>query len=155
MKRFRFSLQTLLDIRERRENEIRNELSKVVAQQNRERTVQAGLRDDLSRYEERYRERMRQGTLRADEALTWHRFTDRTARAIEAAEERILALEPQAREIRGRLMEAMKKRKVVEKLKDRRYEEYLYEVNREMNNENDDMNQKIYARKLSGEAFGD
>ena len=36
----------------------------------------------------------------------------------------------------------------VEKLKDRKYEEFEYEYNREQAKENDDMNQKLYHRKI-------
>ena len=42
------------------------------------------------------------------------------------------------------LMEASKERKVVERLKERKKEEYMYEVNKEIANENDDIFRDSY-----------
>ena len=53
MKKFQFRLQKLLDIREARENEIKNELMKVLAQQNKERVFQDKLRNKIQYYESR------------------------------------------------------------------------------------------------------
>ena len=44
MKKFKFKLQTLLDIREAREREIQYELARIISLQNREREKQADLR---------------------------------------------------------------------------------------------------------------
>ena len=44
-------------------------------------------------------------------------------------------------------------KKVVEKLKERKMKEHLYEVNREIAKENDDINQKIFLQKRLEEAL--
>lgn len=148
MKKFRFSLQRLLDIREAKETQIKNELMKVLSLQNRERILQDELRNKISRYENLYSERIKKGHFSAEEAMTLMRFTDVSRNAIVESQRRIEDLQPEVDRIRERLVAASRDKKVVEKLKDRKFEEFEYEFNREQAKENDDMNQKLYHRKL-------
>ncbi len=148
MKKFQFRLQRLLDIREARENEIKNELMKVLALQNKERVLQEELRTKINRYESNYGEMIKKGGFRAEDALAILRFADVSRRAIDEAEKRIEKLEPEAQTIRERLVIASRDKKIVEKLKERKFEEFNYELNKEIAKENDDMNQKIYHKKL-------
>lgn len=153
MKRFTFRLQTLLDIRKAREREIQFELARIVSIQNRERARQEELRRRIEEQKALFGEKMKRGAYTPAEAILFQRFVDVSIRAIEAAEETIQSMEPQIREVRERLVEASRGRKVVEKLKERRLKEYQYEVNRELNKEIDEMNQKIFAAKIK-EAAG-
>jgi len=148
MKKFQFRLQKLLDIREARENEIKNELMKVLALQNKERVFQDELRNKIQHYESGYRDMQKKGIFAPEDALAVLRFADVSRRAINEAERRIEKLEPEAQKIRERLVVASRDKKIVEKLKERKIEEYNYELNKEIAKENDDMNQKIYHKKL-------
>lgn len=148
MKKFRFTLQKLLDIREARETEVKNELMKVLSLQNRERILQDELRNKISRYEVQYSERIKKGHFSADEVMSMMRYADVARKAIIEAERRIEALQPEVDRIRERLVIASREKKIVEKLKERKYEEFEYEFNKEMAKENDDMNQKLYHKKL-------
>ena len=148
MKKFKFSLQKLLDIREAKETEIKNELMKVLGIQNRERMLQEELRGKITKYESEYNEKIKKGTLSPDEVMSIMRFVDAARKAIVAAQSRIDAIQPVVDEIRARLVIASREKKIVEKLKERKFEEYMYEFNRAVAKENDDMNQKLYQRKL-------
>jgi flagellar FliJ protein len=148
MKKFQFRLQKLLDIREARENEIKNELMKVLALQNKERVFQDELSNKIQLYESGYRDMQKRGAFKPEDALAVMRFADISRRAINEAERRIEKLEPEAQKIRERLIVASRDKKIVEKLKERKFEEYNYELNKEIAKENDDMNQKIYHKKL-------
>jgi flagellar FliJ protein len=147
MKKFKFKLQTLLDIREAREREIQYELARIVSLQNREREKQAELRRRIEEQKSLFGDRLKRGAFSSGEAILFERFVDVSLRAIDTAEERIKAMEPQIQEVRSRLVEASRARKVVEKLRDRKQAMHAYEVNRELNKENDETNQKIYAMK--------
>jgi flagellar FliJ protein len=147
MKKFKFRLQTLLQIREAREREIQYELAKIVSLQNREREKQAALRQRIEEQKSLFGAKLKKGSYSASEAILFERFVDVSLRAIGTAEERIKSMEPQIQEVRNRLVEASRSRKVVEKLKERRLSEYNYELNRELGKENDDTNQKIYAMR--------
>lgn len=155
MKKFVFNLQALLNMREAKEREIQYELSRVVGLQNLERVKQEELRVKMEAQRSRYGERLRGGIASPAEALQYQRFIDRALHAIDGAQERIQALEPQVQEIRGRLIEASREKKVVEKLRERKQEEYNYEVNRELAKESDEMNQKRYARRMAETAEED
>jgi len=148
MKKFRFTLQRLLDIREARETEIKNELMKVLGLQNKERILQDELRDKISRYEVQYSERLKKGSFSAEEIMSLMRYSDVSRKAIIESQRRIENLQPEVDRIRERLVIASRDKKIVEKLKDRKHEEYEYEYAREQAKENDDMNQKLYHRKL-------
>ena len=148
MKKFKFSLQKLLDIREAKEREIKHELMKVLGIQNRERMRQEDLRNKIIKYETEYSEKLRKGKFAPEEAMFLMRYVDISRSAIAEAQRRIDEMQPIVDEIRGRLVIASREKKIVEKLKERKLEEYMYEFNRNIAKENDDMNQKLYQRKL-------
>ena len=147
MKKFKFNLETLLNIREAREREIQYELAKIVSLQNIERAKQEELRRRIEEQKALFGDKLRKGSYSANEAILFERFVDVSIRAISTAENKIKGMEPQIREVRGRLIEASRALKVVEKLKERKKNQYNYELNREIAKENDEMNQKIYAIK--------
>jgi flagellar protein FliJ len=147
LKKFKFRLQTLLNIREAREREIQYELAKIISLQNREREKQADLRRRIEEQKVLFGDKLKKGAYSSSEAILFERFVDVSIRAIDSAEERIRGMEPQIREVRNRLIEASRERKVVEKLRDRKKAEHAYEVNKELAKENDETNMKIYAMR--------
>ncbi|PKL37333.1 MAG: flagellar export protein FliJ [Spirochaetae bacterium HGW-Spirochaetae-1] len=153
MKKFEFKLQRLLDLREARERGVQNELAILVSEQNRERLKQDDLRRNITEFGKSLREKMRKGEVVSGEAMQYGKFVSLATMAIDSAENRIQGMEPGISEVRGRLIEASKERKVVEKLREKKLEEYRYELDRETAKENDDMNQKIYLRRMVQAAF--
>ena len=147
IKKFHFSLQKLLEMREAREQEIKHELSRLLARQNAERVLQDTLRQAIHQQGAHQREKMHKGTARVDDSILFERFVTSSLRAIDAAEVKIRNMEPGIQEVRDRMVIASRERKIVEKLRERKLEEYTYLVNREVAKENDDMNQKIYGRR--------
>ncbi len=148
MKKFHFKLQKLLDMREARENEVKNELMKVLGEQNKERALQDELKQKINLYEGRYRDNLKKGKFSSDETMMLLKYVDASRRAISDAEIRIQDMEPEINRIRLKLVEASREKKVVEKLREKKIDEFNYELAREIAKENDDMNQKIYMRKL-------
>jgi flagellar protein FliJ len=151
MKKFQFRLQKLLDIREKKELDIKNELAAVISRQNLEKMKQEQLKSNIIKQEKIIHTKLRAGGYTAFEALTFERFLDISHKAIELAGKKILGMEPEIREVRGRLIEASREKKVVEKLKERKLEDYNYHLNWEIAKENDDINQKIYINKQIAE----
>lgn len=149
MKKFNFRLQKLLDIRKAREREIQNNLAELVNLQNIERIKQKEFEQRIAGGREILGRKMREMTVDYKEVMMFERFFDISGKAINLAQQKIDGMEPGIQVVRSRLAEASKERKVVEKLKDRRWGEFLYELNREETKENDDMNQKLYMRNLA------
>lgn len=149
MKKFEFKLQRLLDMRAAREKEIQNELAALVSRQNAEKAKQDELRGKVKDMGGKLREQWRRGTGSSDDALAYWRFEAQAVKAIESSNLSIAGMEPGINATRRRLADASRDKKVVEKLKERKLEEYNYEANREAAKESDDMNQKIYMRKIN------
>jgi len=110
--------------------------------------LQDELRSKIKRYESEYSEKLKKGVYSAEEAMFLMRYVDTARNAIAGAQKRIEALQPTVDEIRGRLVVASREKKIVEKLKERKFKEYMDEFNRNMAKENDDTNQKLYQRNL-------
>jgi len=151
MKKFKFPLQKLLDIRQAREDEIRNELMKILSVQNREKIIQDELLKKINHYEKQQSETIKKGVFSPDRIMLLMRYADVSRRAVEESIKRAEAMEPEIQSVRQRLIEASRERKIVEKLKERKRSEYDYEVNREIAKENDDMNQKIFIKRMAME----
>ena len=147
MKKFKFKLQRLLEMREASEKEAKNELARVLIIQNREKVKQEDLRHGIDTHSVRFREKMAAGRFTASEAMLFEKFVSRSFRAIELAGDKIAQMEPQVSARRARVIEASRERKIVEKLKERKLNVFNYEFNREIAKENDDANQKIYLKR--------
>ena len=148
MKKFIFTLQKLLELREAREREVKNELARIVSIQNRERVKQDQLRRDIQENQNRLRSGMRKGDISAEDIVLYEKYFHVSHRAIDIAGDKILSMEPEVNRIREKLVQASKDRKIVEKLRERKLEEYEYLLNRETAKENDDINQNVFNRRI-------
>jgi len=144
MKKFQFRLQTLLDIRISKEHAIKAELAMLIAKQNEEIAMQEEYRKKIKEYYNKLSKKMRDGTFSYNEALMCERFAYNAQKAIDLSKKRVEQMQPEIDRVRQKLMQASKERKVVERLKEKKYEEYMYQFNREMGKELDDLNQRIY-----------
>jgi flagellar protein FliJ len=153
MKKFRFRLQKLLDIRETQEKQIKNELAALVSLQNIERNKQTELQQKMSDRKQSLRIMMKNRAFSYNEVMMFERFKDSAHKAIDIAERKILEMEPEILRVRERLVNASKEKKVVEKLKERKFNDYTYAVNRETAKENDDTNQKIFLKKRADDMY--
>lgn len=144
MKKFQFRLQTLLDIRISKEHAIKAELAMLIAKQNEEIAMQEDYRKKIKEYYDKLSKKMRDGTFSYSEALMCERFAYNAQKAIDLSKKRVEQMQPEIDRVRQKLIQASKERKVVERLKEKKYEEYMYQFNREMGKELDDLNQRIY-----------
>ena len=148
MKKFQFKLQKLLDIREAREKEVKNELAALLNIQNAERMKQEEYRRKMAEEREKFTVKLKSGKFSYAESMMFERYVEFANKVIDAAQDRIDSMEGEIGRVRMKLVEASREKKVVERLKERQWEEYQYEVNREIAKENDDANQKLYVRKM-------
>ncbi|MBN2038653.1 MAG: flagellar export protein FliJ [Spirochaetes bacterium] len=153
MKRFQFKLQRLLDLRAAQEKAVKNELAELVHIQNIERNKQNEYRLKIAGRKDILRQKLERKTASYDDVLMHERFLDSADKAIRIAEQKIQKMEPAIQKVRERLIEASREKKIVAKLKEKKYQEYLYNINREINKENDDMNQKLYHKHLADDMY--
>ena len=153
MKKFKFKLHKLLDIREAREKQIKNELAELVNLQNIERNKQFQLQQKIAERKKILRAIMEKKMSSYNDIISYEHFTANANKAINIAETKIQQMEPAIQKVRERLVEASREKKVVEKLKEKKYNEYQYNLNREITKENDDMNQKIYHKRMADDLY--
>lgn len=70
---------------------------------------------------------------------------------IQSCQNNLLKIEEKIREIRRELLECTKELKAMEKLKDKKYEEYIGEINRIEQIQNDEFALSSFIKKLSAE----
>ena len=124
MKKFHFKLHKLLDIREAKEKQIKNELAELVNIQNIERSKQLELQQKMSERKKILKELMEKKTFSYNDVMVYEHFTANANKAINIAESKIQQMEPAIQKVRERLIEASREKKVVEKLKEKKYKEY-------------------------------
>lgn len=144
MKRFNFSLQKILDLREYEEEQAKLDLAAAIAEANR---IQAEL-------EQIAREMVRAGAVRitsdipamqANEAYKV-RLKLRKGELLEELAQAELVIE-QKREV---FAEKMRDRKVITKLREKALAEYNVETEKDEEQANDDVSNAKFARELSG-----
>lgn len=144
MKRFNFSLQKILDLREYEEEQAKLDLAAAIAEANR---IQAEL-------EQIAREMVRAGAVRitsdipamqANEAYKV-RLKLRKGELLEELAQAELVIE-QKREV---FAEKMRDRKVITKLREKALAEYNVETEKDEEQANDDVSNAKFVRELSG-----
>lgn len=146
MKKFKFRLQKLLDIKLAKEKEIQHELAAEVSKQNVLIEKQNRYRDKVASERGRFHQLMSQQTGTFNQLNYFQRYSTVAERVIESSQLEIDAMEPAINEIRKRLSEAVKERQKIEKLKERKYEAWKYHIQREEEKEYDEINMKIFTR---------
>lgn len=148
MKRFRFTLQPVLEQRERVEDEKQQTLAQKQCALDEAESELKRLNGEFRENTDKLREKHRE--IETEELrLTYAhlQFLDRCIVAqIQVVAERRLAVD----RARKDLLEASKERKVVEKLKERRKATHEVEAARVEQNELDDGNARRYARSIAG-----
>ena len=151
MRRFTFKLEALLGLRRVREKEVQTELSKLLNIQNIERLKQVNYQQQIEREHIKLSQKLTDGLYSYTEALAFERFVEFANRVIKNAQDKIESMEPEVQKVRNRLVEVSKERKVIERLKEKKWQEYRDELYREEAKENDDLNQARYVRNLISE----
>lgn len=153
MKKFKFTLQSVLNLKNSIEKQQRAELAAADARIRalEEELAAINLRHAVTR--ERFNREIREG-ISSTELLVYSTgfkvLRDKAAHQ----KRRILAAEEERRRIQLRLLETMKERKALEKLKARHLEEYREELRREDERIMDDFMSNKVTALLDGGANG-
>jgi len=147
MQRFRFRLESILDIKKRVEEEIKKELSRkngeIAIARRRHGEIIATMDSLLS--EEKLQRNSRISLLAVRASLSYHIYLKKDAG------DALLAIENLEREretIRVRLTMARKETRVLEILREKKYAQWLKEFRTEEQKFADDVSQKGYIRKM-------
>jgi flagellar protein FliJ len=145
MKRFRFKLETLLQLRIRHEDEVKLQLGK----KNREiivaRKEMAQLHDQLKELQSS--EKQRRATAGDIVQLRYSvAYRHKLKQDMLGKGRQIDKLGAQALEIRGKLVQATRDRRAIEIVKERRFREWKKEYRSREQGFSDDISQQLYIR---------
>ncbi len=144
MRRFRFSLETVLKVRRQAEEARQRELAEAKALRERCLLGLARLEGDLGGLLEE-RSRSRQGRLDLN-AEAWHEQRQRGLNAgIGRARDELKELEDAMEAARLRAVEAARERRVLEKLEENQLQDHVFKVNREEQGLLDDLAQRAVS----------
>ena len=120
---FKFNLQSLLNHRRYQEEILQKELAqsrnRLVAEQNKLRQLKEKMREYSQRLQQRQR---KSGT--ASDLILYLQYLDRLSQELKHQNRQVIAAEKDFKNRRHDLIEIMKKRKILEKLKEKRSKSY-------------------------------
>ncbi len=144
-KRFTFRFETLLKIRRQREDHhkriVAERIRQIVAAQAR----LSSLHEQIAGEETAIRDRQAPGTLDMQQIVRHRHWLGHLHRCVLDTEGSIRVLEGRLAQERAALAEAVKQRKILDKLKDRQLERHLQEEQRRETNAADDLTTVRYV----------
>jgi flagellar FliJ protein len=151
MRRFRFALQTLLEVRTREEDAVKLELGEKNRLVGRAREELAALHDRLTGLQSSElttRENAHDVVALRHAVAYRHRLKTEMLRT----GQRMQHLQHEAEQVRQRLVAATQRRRAIELIRDRRYREWRREYNAQEQKSIDDLSQQKYIRDKRAEA---
>jgi len=130
MKRFEFSLQKVMEVRQTEEKALQRHLADA---RHNLHVVQEELNALLARLEQQLerKQKMNGGTMNSARYMLLQNYIQCLQEDIDASNERIMELEKKVEEARLMLLEKTKEKKAIEKLRDNQFEEYRREAKKE------------------------
>ncbi len=147
MARFRYRMQSILDIKIKLETQARQEFAQAKLILDKEEEKLLLLQELLHRYEEEA-SGLLHGKLDVQEIRTNKEAIMHTQVSIEEQTERVEEARDKMEEARERLKDVMQERKVHETLKDKAFEEFLMEEKQQESKEIDELTSYVYGQKL-------
>jgi flagellar FliJ protein len=148
MKPFEFKLQTALNLKQKEEDRVKEELQRLTARRREELNRLAVLEGELGQLEDRVR-RHQDARVDVAEIKRCLDYLPVMRDRISRQQEIIRQIEADMDKTRQLLVEIMRRRKVLEKLKERHYAQYQLEVTREEQKIIDEMATNGYNRNDS------
>ena len=154
MAKFIYRMQSILDIKEKLEEQARNEFAAARMHLNEEEEKLALLKGRKSSYEEQGRELQKSG-LNVLDILTNRNAITRMQEFIEIQRDAVEAANMQLEKARIKLRTAMQESKTQEKLRERAFEEFIREENAREAKEVDELVSYTYSAASAGRSNKD
>jgi flagellar FliJ protein len=129
MDSFNFRLQPVLEHRRRLENQAKQELARAKVAEHQAREVLTSMEVAFGDGQSDMAD-ARRAEIDTSEVAVYQRYLDRLKQDIAEQDGIVTTLHIHSEQRRSEVIDGMKARKVVEKLKERQYQEYRIEVNR-------------------------
>jgi flagellar FliJ protein len=126
LKKFKFKLQPVLHHRQTKEDLVKKELAEVKLLFEKEQRLLGELKEKLNSLQNEFRDKQRL-SLDPTEAAAYAGCIEKVNEEIEAQIARLTEIAQEVKKTQERLLEATKDKKVLEKLHDKKYEEFKQE----------------------------
>lgn len=128
MKKFKFKYENILKLRLDYENDVKNKLKKLNQTLHQLESDKASAEHAYKVYQKQVEEELQNG-LKGYQMQRINAFQSFYRKQIEELEQEIIYVEQQIEAVKAELMEAIKERKIMEKIKEKDYKSYLDEIN--------------------------
>ncbi|MCD6317719.1 flagellar export protein FliJ [Candidatus Aerophobetes bacterium] len=121
MKKFTFPLQSLLDYRQRKENRLKKELSEIKKEWEKEREILEKFQINKKKCEQELREKRESKEINISLILLYQSHLDRIINQIAKQKRKVADISLKLKNKRKQIIEASKERKIVEKLREKKW----------------------------------
>ncbi|MFO7735248.1 MAG: flagellar export protein FliJ [bacterium] len=119
MRKFQFSLESVLKTKKIRENKLRKELMEIIRKKQAVEKEKSSLEKEMVKLENEYRSMIRQGSVTPEEINLFHNFFQNSQNKIKVIEKNIEKYKMMEKKKQESLVAASKDRKGMEKLKEK------------------------------------
>jgi|GEM_PF-852674 len=130
MKKFQFEYESILKMRQSKEDDVKNELATLIAKLQMTKQEKNSMLNNQKNFFEAMEAMMKEGCS-ASELRRVQRGQSYYRAHLKALDDKILILEENVNETQQLLLEAVKARKIMEKLKENAYNHFVDEFNHE------------------------
>ncbi|KNY28380.1 flagellar export protein FliJ [Pseudobacteroides cellulosolvens] len=130
MAKFKFRLQPLLNIKIQLEDSAKNELGKAVQKLEEEKEIAKSLLRHREKYINEFQEKTSK-MVRIDELRSYTMYISRLAKNIDDQNKNIKDASDNVDKYREELIKIVKERKILETLREKKYNEYLIEMSKD------------------------
>ena len=130
MKKFKFRLQKVADTKARQEKQKSVELANLFMELETEKQALQNLNFELESVQQEVFGKTVTGAP-AKEILEYQRYIEKLQQDIRAQQQRILNLEEKVEQVQAELLKINKEKKILDRLREKRYLKYLQEQSRE------------------------
>lgn len=149
MAKFIFKLQSVLNLRKQKEDNIKNELGIAIQRLEQEKRRLSELENTLDATVREFNEKTRKTTVH--ELIEYNEYLSLLNSRIKSQKDNVNNAAQYVDKVREELVKAVKDRKILEKLKERHYEEFLLERKKLEQKTNDEIVSYNYNESSAGD----
>jgi flagellar FliJ protein len=149
MAKFIFKLQPVLNLKQQQEDSKKNELGKAIQMLEAEKRRLAGLEDSLTVAVREFNEKTKKTTVQ--KLIEFNEYLSLLNSKIKSQKENVNNAALYVDKVREELLQAVKERKILEKLKEKKHDEYLVEQKKLEQKANDEIVSYNHNESSAGE----
>lgn len=149
MAKFNFRLQPLLNVKSHQEDNIKNELGKAIGKLEKEKAILSDLECKEEKLIREFNEKSKKSTV--EKLIKFNEYLSFLNSEIKQQKENVNCAARIVDKVREKLIEIVRERKILDNLRDRKHEQFLFEQQKEEQRLNDEIVSFKHKGKDTGE----